>query len=294
VSEATGLELVDTHAHIQEPEFAEDADAAVERARAAGVVQMVLPAVDLESAQRSLTLSRRHAGLYATAGFHPHDANRLTAEALAEVDAMLSLPEVVAVGEIGLDYFRFHSTREEQLAAIEKQLDLAEKRALPVIIHCRDAWEDCEAVLTPWAGRVAGRFDGRPVGVLHYFSGSVEQARFYVDLGFMISMHTSVTHPRQAQMREVAAAVPLQSIVIETDSPYGAPQAFRGKRNEPAYVVESCKQIALERGIGETLVAEATSANARRLFGLPLPDQGKTARASGEQLGAAREHASRH
>lgn len=289
MTDAAGIAYFDTHAHVQEPEFDEDADAAIERAKAAGVLEMVVPAVDLESAKRSLALAERHDGIYATAGFHPHDANRLTDEALAEVDAMLALPNVVAVGEIGLDYFRLHSTREEQLAAIEKQLALAGKHAMPVIVHCRDAWDDCEAVLAPWARRVATRFDGRPVGVLHYFAGSLEQARFYVDLGFVISIHTSVTHPKQTQMREVACGVPLQSLVIETDSPYGAPQAFRGKRNEPAYVVESAKRIALERGISETLVAEATTANARRLFVLP-----ERTGAAAEHLGAAREHANRH
>jgi TatD DNase family protein len=264
---------VDTHAHIQEPEFAEDADAAIERALAAGVVQMVVPAVDLDSAARSIALAERYEGIFATAGFHPHDASRLDDEALTGVEAMLALPKVVAVGEIGLYYFRNLSPREHQLAAIEKQLDLAEKHALPVIIHCRDAWVDTEAVLAPWARRVASKFDGRPVGVLHYFSGSVEQARFFAGLGFVISLHTSVTHPRSSQMREVAAALPLEQLVIETDSPYGAPQAFRGKRNEPAYVIEACRQIALERGIGETQVAEITTANARRLFGLPVAGQ---------------------
>ncbi|MGE0058543.1 MAG: TatD family hydrolase [Dehalococcoidia bacterium] len=288
MTEAPRLAYFDTHAHVQEPEFDEDADAAIERAKVAGVLEMVVPAVDLESAQRSLALAKRHDGLYATAGFHPHDANRLTDEALAAVDAILELPNVVAVGEIGLDYFRLHSTREEQLEAIEKQLGLAEKHAKPVIVHCRDAWKDCEAVLAPWARRVASRFDGRPVGVLHYFSGDMEQAQFYVDLGFVISIHTSVTHPKQTQMREVAAAVPLESLVIETDSPYGSPQPYRGKRNEPAYVVEGAKRIALERGISETLVAEATTANARRLFRIT-----GTA-AAAEHLGAAREHASRH
>lgn len=288
MSEDNRLHLIDTHAHIQEPEFAEDADAVIGRAIEAGVAQIVVPAVDLESAKRSLALTEGHSAIFATAGFHPHEANRLTRASLQEVDGLLSLPRVVAVGEIGLDYFRLHSTREEQLAAIGKQLDLAEKHGLPVIIHCRDAWDDCEAVLTPWALRVASRFQGRPVGVLHYFSGTIEQARYYLDLGFLISIHTSVTHPRQGQMREVAAALPLDALVIETDSPYGAPQAYRGRRNEPAYVVEACKRIALERGIGDTEVAEATSGNARRLFRLPGID------ASAEQMGVAREHASRH
>lgn len=282
------MNLVDTHAHIQGVEFAEDLEAVIARAAAAGVTQIVAPAVDLESAKASLALAERYEGIYATAGYHPHDANTLTGSALAEIDTLLTLPKVVAVGEIGLDYFRHHSTREEQLETIEKMLALAERHVMPVIVHCRDAWDDTEAVLTPWARRVATAFAGRPLGALHYFSGSVEQARYYAGLGFMISLHTSVTHPRSAQMREVASMAPLESLVIETDSPYGAPQAFRGKRNEPAFAAEACKQIALERGISETLVAETTTANARRLFGLPDRD-GAT-----QNPGAAREHASRH
>lgn len=263
------MNLVDTHAHIQGSEFVDDLDAVIERALAAGVVQMVVPAVDLDSARASVALAERVGGIYATAGYHPHEASTLTGEALAAVDVLLAHPKVVAVGEIGLDHFRNLSSREDQLACIEKMLALAEKHTLPVIMHSREAWDDSEAVLTPWARRVADRFGERPVGVLHYFSGDADQARYYVDLGFMISLHTSVTHPRSAQMRRVAAEVPLERLVIETDSPYGAPQAFRGKRNEPSYVVEGCRQIALERGISETLVAEITTANARRLFGLP-------------------------
>jgi TatD DNase family protein len=285
------MELVDTHAHIQEPEFAEDVDASVERAKAAGVVQIVVPAVDLESARRSLALSERHSGLYATAGFHPHEAKLFDTASFEAVDEMLSLPNVVAVGEIGLDYFYHHSSREEQLAAIEKQLELAEKHVLPVIIHCRDAWDDCDAVLGTWSKQVRAKFGERPVGVMHYFSGNVEQAEAFIERGFLLSMHTSMTHPKQAQMREVAIAMPLESLVIETDSPYGAPQVVRGKRNEPAYVVESCKRIALERGIGETQVAETTTANARRLFMLPGVE---AADIGASNQGAAREHASRN
>lgn len=282
------MNLVDTHAHIQGAEFAEDLDEVIARAREAGVTQMVVPAVDLDSARSSLALAERYDGLFATAGYHPHDANTLTDEALAAVDALLEHPKVVAVGEIGLDYFRNHSSREEQLSTIERMLDLAEKHTMPVIIHCREAWDDTEAVLGAWSSRVRDAFGDRPVGVLHYFSGSVEQARQYIDMGFIISLHTSVTHPRSSHMREVASAVPLECLVIETDSPYGAPQAYRGKRNEPSYVRESCRQIALERGISETLVAEVTSANARRLFRLP------DSSVASADSGASGEHASRH
>jgi len=185
------------------------------------------------------------------------------------VEKLLDHPKVVAVGEVGLDYFRLHSIREAQLEALAKHLTLAEKHTMPVIIHCRDAWQDTATALRAWAGRVAPGFAGRPLGVLHYFSGSLDQALSYVDLGFLISIHTSVTHPKAEQLREVATALPLDCLVVETDSPYGAPQAHRGKRNEPAYVVEACRQIARLRGISETVVGEATAASARRLFGIP-------------------------
>jgi TatD DNase family protein len=260
--------LVDSHAHIQEPDFAAGLEDVIGRARAAGVGSIIVPAVDLDSARSALTLAQRYGGLYATAGYHPHEASRLDAEALAAVEALLSHPKVVAVGEIGLDYFRLHSTREEQLAAMQSMLALADAHTKPVIVHCRDAWQDTAALLEPWAARVRGRFGGRPVGVLHYFSGDVQQAERYAEAGFLISMHTSATHPRQAQMREVAAAMPLDMLLIETDSPYGAPQAYRGKRNEPAYVVEAARQIAHEKGVSLSEVAEATSANARRFFGI--------------------------
>lgn len=266
------MDLVDTHAHIQEPEFAEDAAEVIERAKAAGVTQMVVPAVDLESARRSIALAEQHDGLFATSGVHPHEAGKLTDEILAELEALLAHPKVVAVGEIGLDYFYDHATRDEQITTIEKMLALADAHRKPVIIHCRDAWDDAEAVLAPWAERVRDSFEGRPVGVLHFFTGTLDQARRYVDLGFVISIHTAVTFNRSDNIRAVAKELPLGSLVIETDSPYGAPPPHRGKRNEPAYVVESCKRIALERGIGETQVAETTSANARRLFGLPDAD----------------------
>lgn len=261
--------LVDTHAHIQEAEFREDADEVIARALRAGVRQMVVPAVDLESAQRAIALAGAHESVFATAGYHPHDANRLDEQAFEGVESLLTVPKVVAVGEIGLDYFRMHSTREEQLGAIEKQLELAGRHTLPIIVHCRDAWEDTEALLSAWAGGVSEGFNGRPLGVMHYFSGGVEQAEFFAGLGFLISLHTSVTHPRSTQMREVAASLPLEFLVLETDAPYGAPQSVRGKRNEPCYIVESCRVIAQERGISETQVAKVTTSNARRLFGLP-------------------------
>ena len=264
------MSFVDTHAHLQGEEFSEDAGEVIARARDAGVDRIVVPGVDVETSRAAIDLAEAHEGVYAAAGFHPHEASRLDDAALAEIEAMLAHPNVVAVGEIGLDYYYEHSPRDAQLACITQMLELAQRHSLPVIVHCRDAWDDAAHVLAPWARSVHEAFAGRPVGVMHYFSGTLEQARCYIDLGFVISFHTSVTHKKQALMREVVSQLPLQSLVIETDSPYGAPQAYRGKRNEPAYVVEAAQQIAAEQDVSLEAVAAATSVNAARLFRLPV------------------------
>lgn len=262
--------FIDTHAHLQEPEFAADADAVIQRARDAGVTALVVPASDLATSRSGLELARRHDGVYATAGYHPHEASHLDAAALNEIEALLGDPKVVAVGEIGLDFYRMHSPIEAQVAALDAMLALAERHAMPVVIHCRDAWDAMAEQLVPWASRVAGAFEGRPLGVLHYFTGALEEARRYVELGFVISVHTSVTHPKQQPLRDAVAQLPLEALVIETDSPYGAPQAQRGKRNEPAFVIEAAKQIAVLHDVSLDYIGEVTSANARRLFGLPV------------------------
>jgi TatD DNase family protein len=265
------IELFDTHAHLQEPEFKDDAEAVIERARAAGVSTIVVPAVDNDTLGPALGLARRYDGIYVTAGYHPHEAARLVDVELDALEDWLDDPKVVAVGEIGLDFYRLHSPRDAQVEVFDIMLSLAERHAMPVVVHCRDAWEALAEQLVPWAGRVAPGFEGQPLGALHYFTGTAEEARFYAGKGFLISLHTSVTHPKAVALRDVAACVPLESLIIETDSPYGAPQAYRGQRNEPAFVVEAAKQIAEVKRVSLQEVAHATTANARRLFRLPIP-----------------------
>lgn len=263
--------LVDSHAHLQEPEFAADVDAVIERARAAGVETIIVPAVDFATAESAVSLTQRFAGVYATAGYHPHEARSMTDEDLEKVNLYLMLESVVAIGECGLDFYRDLSPRETQLEVFSKMLGLAEVHVKPVVIHCRDAWDAMREVLVPWALHAADNFNGRPLGVLHYFTGTLEDAQRYFALGFTISVHTSITHPKQQGLRDTVAALPLNALVVETDSPYGAPQAHRGKRNEPAFVVEAARQIAELHGVSFETVCEATTANAQRLFRLPVP-----------------------
>jgi TatD DNase family protein len=264
------IELFDSHAHLREPEFERDVDQVIKRARTAGVVSIVVPAVDIATAQGAIALAARFEGIYATVGCHPHEAERFDPDHLRAAEKLLDHPKVLAVGEIGLDFYRMHSSHAAQVSAFDAMLTLAEGRVMPVVVHCREAWQALSEQLVPWASRAAQIFEGQPLGVLHYFSGSVEDAGRYVELGFLISVHTSVTHPKAIALRDVVSRLPLESLVIETDSPYGAPQAFRGKRNEPAYVVEAAKQIAEAKGVSLQEVAGATTANARRLFRLPI------------------------
>lgn len=271
-------ELVDTHAHLQEPEFESDRDAVIGRARGAGVQTIIVPAVDLKTARAGIELTERHAGVFATAGCHPHEASGLTSGDAREIERLLAHPKVVAVGEIGLDFYRMHSPGDVQVKVFEAMLALAERSGMPVVIHCRDAWDALAPLLEPWARRVMGAYAGRPSGVLHYFSSDLQAARRYVDLGFLISVHTSVTHAKAQQLREVAAELPLDSLVIETDSPYGAPQAHRGRRNEPAYVLEAAKAVVEAKAIALEEVAAATTANARRLFRIDAHGRGLDSR----------------
>jgi TatD DNase family protein len=296
------MRLFDSHAHIQGSEYAQDIDEVMARALEAGVEGILLPSDDLAMARAGIALARRYPGLYASAGLHPHHASSVDNGALRELEALLGEDGVVALGETGLDYFYMHSPREAQIAAFEAQLALASKLDLPVVVHTRDAWEDTLAVLEAWEtsppgplsdfgegeqrrivgsssdgsdaeGTASGSTEtgSRPLGVMHYFTGSVEDGLRFVEMGFLLSVHTSVTFKNAGAMREVVAQLPLESLVIETDSPYGAPQGYRGKRNEPAHVVEVAKMIAELQGVSVEAVAEATYANACRLFRLPVP-----------------------
>jgi TatD DNase family protein len=266
------IELVDSHAHIQEPEFADDREAVIERAQAAGVSTIVIPGEDVASSEAAIALAEHHQGVFATAGFHPHRATGFEG-GHDSIGRLLEHPRCVALGEIGLDYYRMLSPIGDQVSCFVSMLYLASAYRKPVVVHCRDAWDSLADVLPSWADEVRGDYErdhaGHPLGVLHYFSADLETAQRYIDLGFLISIHTSVTHPKSSALREVAVALPIESLVVETDSPYGAPQSVRGKRNEPAYVLEAVKQIAALKGLPVEDVVAATTANARRLFRIP-------------------------
>lgn len=265
------LALIDTHAHMQFDAFDADREATLDRARAAGVQAIIIVGTDLPSSEAAIALAEEHDWLHATAGIHPHDAGTMRDTDLSLLQTYAAHSRTVAVGETGLDYYRMMSPRDAQIAVFEAHLVIAASLELPVVVHSRSAADDTWAVLSNWArGLPSGHRGGRGLGVMHCFEGDVAAAQRYVDLGFAISIPGPVTYPNAAQRRDVARALPLDAMVVETDCPYLPPQAHRGERNEPAYLVETVRAIAELRGDTPERVAAATTQNAARLFALPI------------------------
>lgn len=255
------LELFDTHAHLHFPEFATDLDAVLARARAAGVRGMVTVGTDVASSRAAVALAAREPDVWATVGIHPHAAAAADAAALAELARLAGEARVVAVGEVGLDYYRDLAPRPAQAAAFRAQVALARRVGKPLVVHCRDAHTDVLAILAEeGAGEVGG--------VMHCFSGDVAVARRALDLGFLISLAGPVTYPNARALPEVARWVPADRLVLETDCPYLPPQGHRGRRNEPAYLTITATRVAELRGEPLPALAARLTANARRLFQL--------------------------
>ena len=273
--------LIDTHTHLQLGDFDRDREEALERAWDAGLEGAVVLGVDVASSEAAIALAEAQPRVHATVGCHPHDAARLDQEGWRRLKELTQHPQVVAVGEIGLDFYRNLSPRGDQVRVLEEELALAAERRLPVAVHCRDAHDEMYPILEHWAGEARPLFgEDRPLGVMHYFSGDRELARRYVEMGFLISIHTSVTYPKSDRLRAVAAGLDVECLVLETDSPYGAPQSRRGRRNEPAYVVETATRVAELRRLPVETVARRTGENAARLFGL-RPAQASVSSAGG-------------
>ncbi|MHB8620952.1 MAG: TatD family hydrolase [Chloroflexota bacterium] len=265
--------LVDTHCHIQLGEYEADREAVIRRAQAAGVTSLVCVGYDTDSNRHAQALVWGESAarpsksgvqaptlhLYATAGLHPHHATDLTTAFIDEIHALCAAGRVVAVGECGLDFYRDLSPRERQRQAFVTQIELARAFDLPLVVHDREAHEEVVALLVEHKARR---------GVMHCFSGDWELARRCLDLGFFISIAGPVTYKNAAHLPEVAARVPADRLVLETDSPFLSPHPFRGQRNEPARVRLTAERVAQARGVDLDRLAEQTTANATALFGL--------------------------
>ena len=261
------MTLVDSHCHLDDEQFAADREQAIERARAAGVSRLMAIGTgggppDLEAGIR---LAELYPFIYATVGIHPHDAARATAADLERLRELLAHPKVLAVGEIGLDYHYDFSPREKQREVFAEQLRLAKEAGKPVIIHTREAWQDTVGLVREY---------GTAEGIMHCFTGGPEEAREALGLGFHVSFAGMVTFPKAEAIRAAAALVPDERLLVETDAPYLAPVPHRGKRNEPAFLVETVRRLAEIRECEAAHIARVTSANFERLCLRAAPANG--------------------
>lgn len=256
--------LIDTHAHLEMPEFAADLPGVLDRAREAGVVHIVSVSIDLASLRRSLEIAADNPGFVTTtAGVHPHDAAAVSARDWDEIARLAADPRVVAIGETGLDYYRDRSPRDRQAEIFVRHIALARSLGKPLVVHSRAAAADTFAILERECAGAIG-------GVLHCFSGTREDGERALALGFLLSIAGPLTYPKSV-LPEVVRALPIERMVVETDAPFLAPQRQRGKRNEPAFVAETAAAIAALKGLAERDVRRITTRNACSLFRLPCP-----------------------
>jgi TatD DNase family protein len=251
--------FVDTHAHLFYPDFAPDWDAMLGRALADGVERFVVVGTDATTSRAAIELCRGRARFHPTAGVHPHEAAGFDAATRATIEEMCRLPEVVGVGESGLDWFKEFSPRAAQLEAFRWHCDLSRELDKALVVHCRDAFEECFAAIEA---------SGARRGVFHCFTGGVDEARRALELGFHVSFSGVVTYPKNEALRAAARCVPADRLLLETDCPYLPPQGARGRRNEPALLLRTAECVAKERGTSLLDLARSSTSAACALFGL--------------------------
>jgi len=255
---------IDSHAHLDDAGFNADREAVIERARAAGLryILAVGGGTGPDNLEAPVALAEHHDWIFATVGIHPHDARHFSDHHTEQISKLAQHPRVVGVGEIGLDYHYDNSPREIQKVVFIKQLELARQARLPVIIHCRESWPHLTKIVEEhWKSSGLG-------GILHCFSGSSQDAARFLDWGFQVSFAGNVTYKKADDLREVARAIPLDHLLIETDSPYLAPVPYRGKRNEPALVIEAARTLATLRRLSPEEFGEIVVRNFERFFDL--------------------------
>ena len=252
---------IDTHVHLNADQYEEDIDEVIQRAQEAGVEKMVVVGFDRKTILKAMELTEQHAFIYAVVGWHPVDAIDCTEKDLEWIESLAAHPKVVGIGETGLDYHWDKSPKDVQQNVFRKQIRLAQKVNLPIIIHNRDATADVVRILKEEEAEKTG-------GIMHCFGGSVETANECINMNFMISLGGPVTFKNAKAPKEVAAEISLDHLLIETDAPYLAPHPYRGKRNEPAWVTLVAEEIAKLKGLSVDEVATKTTANALKIFNI--------------------------
>ena len=251
--------FIDTHVHLNADQYDDDLQQVIERAIEAKVEKMIVVGFDRKTIERAMKLADDYEFIYAVIGWHPVDAIDCTPDDLKWIEELASHPKVVGIGETGLDYYWDKSPKDVQQELFRKQIHLAQKLKLPIIIHNREATGDVVKILREENAATVG-------GVMHCFSGSVETARECIDMNFMISLGGPVTFKNARMPKEVAKEIPLEYLMIETDAPYLAPHPYRGKRNEPSYVPLVAEEIARQKDLSVEEVAKATTSNAIKFF----------------------------
>ncbi len=251
--------LIDTHAHIQDDDLRKDLSKVLERAETAGVEKIICVGYDLQSSQEALNLARKYRQVYAVVGIHPHEAASLNAVALEKLHAMAKDPRVLAIGEIGLDFYRDLSPREKQREAFREQIKLAQELGKPIVIHDRDAHQEVLEI-------IKAEKAGKNQGIMHCYSGGMELAVDLIKAGFYISFAGPITFKNARKSQEVAAKIPMDKILIETDCPYLAPEPWRGKLNEPAHVKYVAAKLGELRNKGTDEIAYLTNLNAKKVY----------------------------
>lgn len=252
--------LIDTHCHLDFPDFEAERDAIVARAHAAGVTQMITISTRVKKLPAILAIAEKYPSVFCSVGTHPHNADEELDIPVSELVELSKHPRVVAIGEAGLDYFYDNAPREAQAIGLRNHIAAARETGLPLVIHSRSADEDMAAILTEETGKGAFPF------LLHCFSSGPELARTGVALGGYVSFSGILTFPKSEELREIAKTVPLERMLVETDAPYLAPKPYRGKRNEPAYVAHTAAVLAETVGVSEDEIARITTENAFRIF----------------------------
>ena len=260
---SASYELIDTHAHLDMTRFESDLDDVVGRALESRVTRIVCMGIDLPSSRRAVQLTEQYSFLYTAIGIHPEEARHTTKQDIEDLAVLANNRRVIAIGEIGLDFYRDYGPREKQAEVFGWQLDLASRLNLPVTIHAREADRELIALLDAWPGRPSMK----PPGVIHCFNSSLENAQAYIDMGFYISLGGYIGYPSAKSVREVITQLPLEKLLLETDCPFLPPQSHRGERNEPAYLIETATELARLKNVSVAELAYVTTTNAKLVFG---------------------------
>lgn len=260
---STKISFVDSHAHLYFDQFDQDRDAVIKNAQLANIAAIINIGINLETIKKSIALAESYDFIYATAGIHPQDAHEMRTDQWDEFLKLLEHPKIVAIGEIGLDYYRDYSPHEVQKDVLHRQLELAVEHDLPVVVHTRNAWQDVLPIFTE-------QYRGKLSGVFHCFSGMENEAKSVLDAGYYISFTGVVTFKNAKALNIAANYVPLDRLLLETDCPFMAPEPFRGKRCEPAHVPFIARKIAETRKIDVAELAYQTNKNVEKLFGIKI------------------------